>query len=127
MKSEINFNDIVARLKNSLQIKDDKDLAKLLNMTPATFHGRKKAGSIPYDAIFSLANMENIDYNWLLTGEGSMYKNALSEPSAGYEVSLKVLYPELTDKEVQMFETEIEEKIEFSRLKKIVYERFSGV
>jgi len=55
-----------------------------------------------------------------------VYKNQIAEPKAGYQVNLKTLFPKLTDKEVQVFEAEIEEKIEFNRLKKIVYENFAG-
>lgn len=42
-------------------------------------------------------------------------------------VTLRTLYPELTEKQAEMFEFKIAQKIEFNRLKKIVYERFAVV
>ena len=74
MKSEFNFETVIGRLKKALQIKEDKQMAELLGMSPAAFNGRKKSDSIPFDAVISLSAKENLDYNWLLTGEGTMLK-----------------------------------------------------
>jgi hypothetical protein len=45
-------------------------------MKAGTFNARKKTGSLPYEEILTLAELEKIDYNWLLTGEGEMLKSA---------------------------------------------------
>lgn len=74
MKSEFNFEAVIGRLKKALQIKEDKQMAELLGMSPAAFNGRKKSDSIPFDAVISLSAKENLDCNWLLTGEGAMLK-----------------------------------------------------
>lgn len=88
MKTIFNFNDVIDRVKNSLNINSDKDISERLGMKPAAFNARKKAQSLPFEEILSLANIEKIDFNWLLTGQGNApnidaqtdltYKQALS-------------------------------------------------
>lgn len=121
MKTEFNFTDVIGRAKKALNIKDDKDFAERIGMKPTTFNSRKTAGSIPYDELLSLARTEKLDYNWLFTGEGVVFKSALAEPQAGYKVDLKVLYPELTENQVKKFEVEISEEIEFNKMKEFFY------
>lgn len=100
MKSEFNFEAVIGRLKKALQIKEDKQMAELLGMSPAAFNGRKKSDSIPFDAVISLSAKENLDYNWLLTGSGSMLKGggAANESFSDEDVKLlkliKALAPE---------------------------------
>jgi len=68
MKDEFYFDDVIGRLKNVLNINNDYKIAERLNMKPTTFNGRKKANSLPFADILRLANSENLDFNWLLTG-----------------------------------------------------------
>jgi len=112
--------------KNALKIKDDKELCEILGISAPSLSNRKKTQSLSFNELIVASDLRNINLDWLLTGEGAMYKNQIAEPKASYQVNLKTLFPELTDKEVQVFEAEIEEKIEFNRLKKIVYENFAG-
>ena len=77
MKSEFNFNEVMNRVKKTLKIKHDYELAELLNMSAASFNGRKKTDSIPYEAILALANKEKIDFNWLLTGNDSTVEKSI--------------------------------------------------
>ena len=74
MKSEFNFIDVIDRAKKALKIKQDNEVAEALGMSAASFNGRKKTDSLPYEALLALANKEKIDFNWLLTGEGKMLK-----------------------------------------------------
>lgn len=75
MKTRFNFNDVIERVKKSLKIKNDCDVAEKLGMKAGTFNARKKSNSLPYEEILVLANAEKLDFNWLLTGEGEMYRN----------------------------------------------------
>ena len=74
MKTRFIFNDVIDRLKKALKINLDCEIAERLNMKAGTFNARKKTGSLPYEEILTLAELEKIDYNWLLTGEGEMRK-----------------------------------------------------
>lgn len=74
MKTRFIFSEVIGRLKNSLKIKEDKEIADRLNMKAGTFNARKKSQSLPFEEILELAELEKIDYNWLLTGEGDTYK-----------------------------------------------------
>lgn len=72
MKNEFNFIEITDRLKKALKINADYELAEKLGMKATSFNSRKKAQSLPFQEILSLAGTEKLDYNWLLTGDGEM-------------------------------------------------------
>lgn len=79
MKDENNFSHVMDRCKKFLKIKNDCDVAKALGMSASTFNERKKRDSIPYSDLIKLADSENVDLNWLLSGEGTMYRDAVKE------------------------------------------------
>lgn len=115
MKTEFIFNDVISRCKEALKIKNDIDLAARLGMKPTTFNSRKKAGSLPFEEIIVLANTENLDFNWLLTGEGYMYRNAnqVQDLKASYGVKAEAKSSLLDD--VKILER-------FANLEKRIYE-----
>ncbi len=75
MKTESYFEEVTGRVKKALKIKTDLELAEKINMKATTFNSRKKAQSLPYEELIELANTEKMDFNWLLTGEGDMFKD----------------------------------------------------
>lgn len=126
MKTRFNFDEVVDRAKKAFKINDDKDLAEFIGLNSKSFSARKRSQSLPIEELLLVANREKVDLNWLLTGQGEIYKNEIAEAKASYTVTLKVLYPELTDNEVKRFEVEIEEAMELKRLKAFVYKNFAG-
>lgn len=108
MKTEFIFNDVIERCKKALKIKNDVDFAARINMKPTTFNSRKKAHSLPYQEIIELAATENLDLNWLLTGNGSMYKSEVKEQSPSYQTksiaALESLFDRVDDLEKQLSE-----------------------
>lgn len=74
MKNEFCFDDVIGRLKNLLNINNDYEMAERLNMKPTTFNGRKKANSLSFTDVLRLANSENLDFNWVLTGKGDKFR-----------------------------------------------------
>lgn len=78
MKTIFIFEDVILRLKNRLNITQDNDFANIIGMKPATYHARKKAQSLPFDEILSIANQENIDLNWLFFGIYPKFKPAIT-------------------------------------------------
>lgn len=79
MNHLLEFQDIVDRAKKAFKISEDKELSDIIGMSNQAFYNRKKTKSLPYDELLLAANRRNIDFNWLLTGEGDMYRNEEGE------------------------------------------------
>ena len=71
------FESVIERLKDLLSLGSDKELSEILKMTPAAFNNRKRSGSLPYKQIIDVGNKQNVNLNWLLTGEGPVYKDQI--------------------------------------------------
>lgn len=70
----VSFEKILLRLKESLSIQKDKDVAEVLGMSPTAFNGRKKRGLFPEDKLLALIAKRpdlRIDVNYVLTGKPS--------------------------------------------------------
>ncbi len=85
MKNDFNFDEIISRLKTAINVSNDADLAGRMDMKPNTFSNRKKAGSLPYEEIIRIADSENVNINWLFTGQGSVHRD---QPIASPEDTL---------------------------------------
>jgi len=72
-----NANKIIERAIKACGFKTAKELADYLEVDPTTISTWKKRNSIDLDVL--LAKCEHINYNWLLTGEGEMFKNERKE------------------------------------------------
>ena len=73
----INSSEIIERLKMALNIRKDIDLARFLGISQSTLATWKIRNSIKWEIIFEKCN--NINLNWLLTGEGEMFLNSTQE------------------------------------------------
>ncbi len=71
---------ILNRLKKHYNIASDTGLAKFLNIAPTTLSSWKSRDSFDYDLVYS--KCEDVDGNWLLTGEGPMLKSESTKPVA---------------------------------------------
>ena len=67
---------IINELKNYLNIKTDSEFAKFLGLKQNTISSWKSRNSLDYDLIIS--KCDQINANWLLTGEGEMLKSKVS-------------------------------------------------
>lgn len=56
----------------------DSDVASAINISVNAFSNRKRSGSVPYSEFVQLAESKNVNLNWLLTGEGPIYKGTTS-------------------------------------------------
>ncbi len=65
---------IINKLKSHLNIKTDTDFAKFLGIKQNTISSWKKRDTLDYELIIS--KCDNINANWLFTGEGSMFKKS---------------------------------------------------
>lgn len=72
MKTFYSKQEILSRLKDAYNIKKDNELAELLGVSKSTLSNWVSRDSIDFDKVFSLC--EHINLNWLLTGQGSKFR-----------------------------------------------------
>ncbi|WP_321321525.1 S24 family peptidase [Labilibaculum sp.] len=68
MKTNLEIDEILIRLKEALKIGSDAELSRFLEVSKSTLSNWKKRGSIDYDLLFS--KCEHLSKDWLLTGQG---------------------------------------------------------
>lgn len=65
---------IIDRIKKLKGFKSDTDTARALGMTRTALSSHKTRDSIPFSNLYAFCNTERISLDWLLTGEGSKYR-----------------------------------------------------
>jgi len=60
------FEEIIKKLKNKLNIEKDKDLYTLMEVKQGTFTAWRARNKIPYNEIIALCSIKNIDLNEIL-------------------------------------------------------------
>lgn len=86
----VSKSDILSRLKIVAKTNTDSDLAAFLGISRSTLSNWKSRGTIDYDLVFS--KCENINYDWLLTGNGEMSRQSeiqLADIEVANKFSLK--------------------------------------
>ena len=78
---------IINQIKLHLGIKTDSEFAEFLGVKQPTISTWRKRNTIDYDLIITKCN--NIDANWLLTGEGEMLKSENTSTETSKEESVK--------------------------------------
>lgn len=78
---------IINQIKLHLGIKTDSEFAEFLGVKQPTISTWRKRNTIDYDLIITKCN--NIDANWLLTGEGEMLKSENTKTETSKEESVK--------------------------------------
>ena len=68
------IKSIINRMKKAFQVNTNKELAKKLGTSLSNIDNWKKRNTIPQKYILLTSQMNNINPDWLLTGEGEMYK-----------------------------------------------------
>jgi len=66
---------IINRIKEAFKVRTNKELAEKLGTSLSNIDNWKKRNSIPQKYILLTSQMTNINPDWLLTGEGEMYRN----------------------------------------------------
>lgn len=78
-KKLLNFDKILTRVKSLLSTESDKEVASAIGMKPNTFHMRKKNDSVPLIEFVILADSKKVNMNWLIYGDGPVYKDEIQE------------------------------------------------
>jgi|GEM_PF-1073779 len=63
--------EIIKRIKQSLNLRYDYEVAKKLNLSETALSERKRRNSIPTDKLIILCEREAINLDWLLSGKES--------------------------------------------------------
>ncbi len=82
----MNVDDVISRLKNSLNITTDKQLAKLFDISDQNFLNQKKSKTILIRAI-NLALHYKMNMNWLIYGEENPL-SASGKPSVEFGMAI---------------------------------------
>jgi len=70
------LNQIINRLKDFFQLKNETEVAKLLNVEQNTLSSWKKRDKIPYERLDEIALQNKISIEWILSGDSTdMQKN----------------------------------------------------
>lgn len=85
--NSINVNDIIDRLKEAEGMSSDADFAKRVDMKPSTLSMARKRNSIDLIQIFT--QFEEYSTDWILYGEGPIYKYMVS--TEGKAVNYKLI------------------------------------
>ncbi|MBU8910687.1 MAG: helix-turn-helix domain-containing protein [Desulfobacterales bacterium] len=78
-KNVLDFEILLSRIKTILNTESDKAVAIAINMKPNAFYNRKKKNSVPLSEFVYLANTHNVSTDWLINGEGPIYKGTTQE------------------------------------------------
>ena len=85
-KFDFDFPAIIQRIKQILDVRNDKDVAIALGLNPNSFFNRKKRGSVPMAEIVNFGNTHNVNLDWLINGNGLVYNEPLTQTSNGADV-----------------------------------------
>jgi len=77
-----NVIEIIDRIKEITNLKEDKEVATILSMTQANLSRSKSRNSIPYKHIMRYCQDHAINTNWVFFGHGGMYLSDCSEHNA---------------------------------------------
>ncbi len=80
----VSYSEIIERMRWAGKLKNDSAVARVLGVTPQALSNYKKRGEMPTDLVLRFANIYGLSVDWLISGEGEMYK-----PSARGEFEKK--------------------------------------
>lgn len=108
-------NAVVDRLLSVYGVKNDNQLSELLQIKRSTLGNWRSRDSVPYTICVRTAEERGVSLDWLLTGEGPMWKGAdsqkveetLTDPR---EQALLALWRELGEDDQREIQLAAEEK-----------------
>jgi len=114
---ERRFEEVMARLKQAIKVENDAQIAEELGLSSSGFANIKKRGSLPYERLERVCNSRNVSMDWLLTGEGLMWRG---EPADRQMLALMGLVAALSPEQRREICTVAEEKKRLNELEKAV-------
>ncbi|POZ50677.1 helix-turn-helix domain-containing protein [Methylovulum psychrotolerans] len=65
---------VLDRLQQALSVESDSELSREIGINRATLGNWRNRNSIPYSLCINICEKENLSIDWLLTGEGEMFR-----------------------------------------------------
>jgi transcriptional regulator with XRE-family HTH domain len=113
-------NEVIDRLGIVMNVKNDSELCKLLNLARTTVSTWRGRDSVPYSLCVKIAQEKEVSLDWLLTGHGAIYRNqtpAYSEDSIDHRhAALLSLYDALAEDQQREILTNVQEKERLNRV-----------
>ena len=78
MKPVVSFEVVMQRLRDALNLENDKQLAAALGLKANAFYNRKSSGSLPFENVLELADKHQMCVDWIFFGLGNPFR----EPGA---------------------------------------------
>ncbi len=72
---EVLYSEIVSRMKEIGELKNEAHLARTLGITPQALSNYKKRKTISGDLVFKFSQIYEVSIDWLLTGSGEMLRS----------------------------------------------------
>lgn len=123
---ELNFSEVIERLKLALNVTTQADVAKAMGMSTGDLANRKKRNKIPHDRIYEVASSRNVSLDWLLTGKGFMKTNIPTEASNDHlsprQRAVLDMFESLTEDQQREILRDVEEKKRLAELEARVRE-----
>ncbi|MBI5588599.1 MAG: helix-turn-helix domain-containing protein [Deltaproteobacteria bacterium] len=70
----VSYAEIIERMRWAGKLKNDSAVARVLGVTPQALSNYKKRGEMPTDLVLRFANIYGLSVDWLISGDGEMYK-----------------------------------------------------
>lgn len=71
---DVVYSEIVSRMKDVGELKNDAHLAKVLEITPQALSNYKKKNTISGDLLVKFSYLYGVSIDWLISGSGQMLK-----------------------------------------------------
>ena len=113
--SKLSASAVVDRLHQVYGVSTDNQLSELLQIKRSTVGNWRARESVPYSVCVSAALEKGVSLDWLLTGEGQMFRNSavhmVAEPDfSPRELALLLLFRELEEEDQREIQSAAAEK-----------------
>lgn len=82
------FDAVLSRIKQAMGFTTDAQVAEFIGMSASGLGNRKRAGSIPFEAICTACAARGVNIDWVLTGVGARRGILVSPRVDAYELDL---------------------------------------
>ncbi|MEA5113228.1 MAG: helix-turn-helix domain-containing protein [Geobacteraceae bacterium] len=88
---DLNVPEIIDRMKMAVDMKNDSELARFLQITPQAIYKFRKSGKLPAELIIDFAQAAELSIDWLISGKGIMMADDLEKVGIVDEDLLKAV------------------------------------
>jgi hypothetical protein len=119
MNSNLHAENVIIRLKQILNEKSDQKLGDFLGIPKSTISNWRQRNSVPYSICVQIALERNVSLDWLLTGEGAVFKGkAANDGLSEKEATVLELFARLDDSTGEDFIYTAKKLVENHEMKK---------